>query len=87
MPPKLNLLIDIDAKLRDGKGMGYKRWASVFNAKQLAQTMTYLAVIGPKPSVCYVNQRVHMVGPMAPAAYVAEDSLVSHQEEKRPLVL
>lgn len=42
MPPKLNLLIDIDAKLRDGKGMGYKRWASVFNAKQLAQTMTYL---------------------------------------------
>lgn len=41
-PPKVNLLIDIGAKLRDGKGMGYKRWASVFNAKQLAQTMPYL---------------------------------------------
>lgn len=40
--PKVNLLIDIDAKLRDGKGMGYKRWASVFNAKQLSQTMTCL---------------------------------------------
>ena len=32
------------------------------------------------------NQRVHMVGLMAPAAYVAEVSLVSHQWEERPLV-
>ncbi|KRY94964.1 hypothetical protein T4B_4070 [Trichinella pseudospiralis] len=30
---------------------------------------------------------VHMEGPMAPAAYVAEDGLVSHQWEERPLVL
>ena len=33
------------------------------------------------------NQRVHMVGLMAPAAYVAEDGLVSHQWKERPLVL
>ena len=33
------------------------------------------------------NQRVHMEGPMAPAAYAAEDGLVEHQREKRPLVL
>jgi hypothetical protein len=26
-------------------------------------------------------------GPMAPAAYVAEDDLVNHQREERPLVL
>ena len=25
------------------------------------------------------NQRVHMEGPMAPAAYMAEDSLVGHE--------
>jgi hypothetical protein len=33
------------------------------------------------------NKRVHMEGSMAPAAYVAEDGLVEHQREERPLVL
>jgi hypothetical protein len=33
------------------------------------------------------NQRVHMEGPMAPAPYVAEDGLISHQWEEKPLVL
>jgi hypothetical protein len=33
------------------------------------------------------KQRLHMVGLMAPAAYVAEDVLVSHQWEERLLVL
>jgi uncharacterized lipoprotein YmbA len=33
------------------------------------------------------NQRVHMVGLVALAAYVAEDGLVCHQWEERPLVL
>jgi hypothetical protein len=33
------------------------------------------------------NQRVHVEGPMAPAAYVAENGLVGHQWEERPLVL
>ena len=33
------------------------------------------------------NQRVHMEGPMAPATYVAEDYLIWHQWEGRPLVL
>jgi hypothetical protein len=33
------------------------------------------------------NQRVHMEGPMAPAAYVAEDGLVGHQWEEKPLVI
>jgi hypothetical protein len=31
--------------------------------------------------------RVYMKGPMAPATYVAEDGLVGHQWEERPLVL
>ena len=41
-PQTPSLLIDIDAKIRAGKGVGYQRWASKFNAKQLGQTMTYL---------------------------------------------
>lgn len=39
---KLNLLIDIQAKLQEGKGAGYERWAKVFNLKQAAQTLIYL---------------------------------------------
>lgn len=41
-PQKVSLLIDIDVKLRAGKSGGYKQWASVFNAKQMAHTMNYL---------------------------------------------
>ena len=39
---KVNLLVDIQAKLRVGKGVGYERWAKVFNLKQMAQTVNYL---------------------------------------------
>ena len=35
-PPKVNLLVDIQAKLQAGKGAGYARWAKVFNLKQMA---------------------------------------------------
>lgn len=36
------LLIDIQAKLQEGKGAGYVRWAKSFNLKQAAQTLIYL---------------------------------------------
>jgi len=42
MPDSLTLLIDIEAKLRDGKGAGYERWATIFNLRQAAQTLAYL---------------------------------------------
>lgn len=35
---KINLLIDIQAKLDAGKGAGYERWAKVFNLKEAAKT-------------------------------------------------
>ena len=41
-PPKVNLLVDIQAKLQAGKGAGYASWAKVFNLKQMAQTMNFL---------------------------------------------
>jgi hypothetical protein len=37
-----NLLIDIQAKLREGKGAGYEQWAKVFNIKQMAKTLLWL---------------------------------------------
>lgn len=38
----VNLLIDIQSKLEEGKGPGYERWAKSFNLKQMAQTINYL---------------------------------------------
>ena len=34
---KVNLLIDIQAKLAAGKGAGYERWAKIFNLKEAAK--------------------------------------------------
>lgn len=45
-PPKVNLLLDIQAKLQAGKGAGYALWAKVFNLKQMAQTLNYLSEHG-----------------------------------------
>ena len=39
---KVNLLIDIQAKIQAGKGAGYERWAKLFNLKQAAQTLIFL---------------------------------------------
>lgn len=40
--PNVKMLIDIDAAIRTGKGVGYERWAKVFNVKQLAKAISYL---------------------------------------------
>lgn len=45
-PPRVNLLVDIQAKLQAGKGAGYARWAKTFNLKQMAQTLNYLTEHG-----------------------------------------
>lgn len=42
-PQRINLLVDIQAKLQAGKGPGYERWAKIFNLKQMAQTLNYLS--------------------------------------------
>jgi hypothetical protein len=36
------LLIDIQAKLRQGYGEGYEQWAKIFNIRQMAQTLIFL---------------------------------------------
>lgn len=39
---RINLLVDIQAKLQAGKGAGYERWAKIFNLKQMAKTIAFL---------------------------------------------
>ena len=38
----VNLLVDIQAKIDEGKGAGYEQWAKIYNLKQMAQTINYL---------------------------------------------
>jgi len=37
-----SLLIDIQAKMQEGKGAGYERWAKLHNLKSMAATLIYL---------------------------------------------
>jgi hypothetical protein len=39
---QVSLLVDIQAKIREGKGAGYERWAKIFNLKQAAKTLIFL---------------------------------------------
>ena len=39
---KVNLLVDIQAKIAAGKGPGYERWAKIFNLKEAAKTLNFL---------------------------------------------
>ncbi|MCL2693468.1 MAG: hypothetical protein FWE81_08585, partial [Rikenellaceae bacterium] len=39
---KPNLLIDIQAKMQEGKGGGYERWARLYNLKEMSRTLLYL---------------------------------------------
>ena len=39
---ELDLLIDIQEKMKQGKGIGYTKWATVYNIKQMAQTLLFL---------------------------------------------
>ena len=38
----VSLLVDIQQKMKEGKGPGYERWAKTFNLKQMAQTVLFL---------------------------------------------
>ena len=39
---RVNLLVDIQARLQAGKGKGYERWAKVFNLKEASKTINFL---------------------------------------------
>ena len=41
-PDRIRKLVDIQAKLKQGKGIGYERWAKKHNLKAMAQTLILL---------------------------------------------
>lgn len=41
-PQRINLIIDIQERLSQGKGPAYERWAKVYNLKQMAAALQYL---------------------------------------------
>ena len=41
-------IIDLEKKMEEGKGEGYRQWGSLFNLKQLAGSMSYLSTHGIK---------------------------------------
>ena len=41
-PQRVNLLIDIQERMSHGKGPAYKRWAKVYNLKQMAAALQFL---------------------------------------------
>ena len=41
-PRRVNLIIDIQARMAQGKGPAYERWAKVYNLKQMAAALQYL---------------------------------------------
>ena len=44
-PPKeqpFQLLVDIQGKMAEGKSVGYKRWATKFNLKEMSKTLLFL---------------------------------------------
>ncbi|MDE6591274.1 MAG: relaxase/mobilization nuclease domain-containing protein, partial [Oscillospiraceae bacterium] len=50
-PQGVQRMVDIEAKKAQGKGVGYERWASVFNLKQAAQALNlYTCLLFPSPS-------------------------------------
>ena len=56
-PDKIGKLIDIQAKLAEGKGAGYERWAKKFNLKAMAQTLLLLQEKGLTDGDA-LNQRI-----------------------------
>ena len=39
---KVNLIVDIQSRMRDGKGPAYEQWAKIYNLKQMAAALQYL---------------------------------------------
>lgn len=43
---KVNRLVDVESKRRDGKGAGYEKWAKLFNLKEASNTLNFLTEHG-----------------------------------------
>ena len=57
MPDRIGRLVDIQVKLKQGKGIGYERWAKKHNLKAMAQTLILLEEKGLTDETA-LNQRI-----------------------------
>ena len=57
MPDRIGKLVDIQVKLKQGKGIGYERWAKKHNLKAMAQTLILLEEKGLTDEDA-LNQRI-----------------------------
>ena len=71
---KFQMLVDIQAKLAEGKGDGYARWAKRYNLKEMSKTLIFLQEnkIGSmdemEEQVCAATMRYHELGDSIKAA-------------------
>ncbi len=48
-PPAVGRMVDIEAKRAEGRGVGYEKWAKVYNLKQMAATVAAMEQYGLTP--------------------------------------
>lgn len=87
--PKNELLIDIQAKMQEGKGAGYARWATRFNLKQMAQTVAYLqehGLMGYEQLVAKMNEAVEQYHALAEQIRTAEKRMAEIAVLRRHII-
>lgn len=81
-PPKekpFNLLVDVQAKLAEGKNIGYARWAKKYNLKEMSKTLIFLqekkigSIEEMQERVDAATARYHELGDSIKAAKTAFD--------------
>ena len=83
-PDKIGKLIDIQAKLAEGKGIGYERWAIKFNLKAMAQTLLLLQEKGLTDEDA-LNQRIEELSTRFHESSDVAKDLESHMKTNREL--
>ena len=83
-PDKVSRLIDIQAKLAAGKGVGYERWAKVFNLKQLSKSVALLSEHGVSTEADLTQRVAELQSQYSEALEVVKD-LDNRLSENREL--
>lgn len=84
---QIELLINIEAKMRAGKGKGYERWAERHNTDVLASSMLYLidmeANYGGGANYYRLNKEFDLVTSNCLVWRIGETATVKNEKEKR----
>ena len=90
---KFQMLVDIQAKLAEGKSMGYARWAKRYNLKEMSKTLIFLqehkigSIKEMQERVDAATARYHELGDSIKAAEarMAEIAVLRTHEIKTPI--